>query len=91
MVELSDHPWYVGCQFHPEFTSNARDGHRLFEAFVRAAVRYRELRSGAHGGAPLESGQAAPPGAGHGSRSEPAAGETAETASGRADLPEPVH
>ena len=91
MVELSDHPWYVGCQFHPEFTSNARDGHRLFEAFVRAAVRYRELRSGAHDGAPLESCQAAAPGAGHGSRSEPAAGETAETASGRADLPEPVH
>ena len=91
MVELSDHPWYVGCQFHPEFTSNARDGHRLFEAFVRAAVRYRELRSGAHDGAPLDSRQAAPPGAGHGSRSEPAAGETAETASGRADLPEPVH
>ena len=92
MVELSDHPWYVGCQFHPEFTSNARDGHRLFEAFVRAAVRYRELRSGAHDGASLDSRQAAaPPGAGHGSRSEPAAGETAETASGRADLPEPVH
>ena len=41
MVELSGHPWYVGCQFHPEFTSTARDGHPLFEAFVRAALRHR--------------------------------------------------
>ena len=39
MVELSGHPWYVGCQFHPEFTSNPRDGHRLFEAFVRALTQ----------------------------------------------------
>ena len=101
MVELSDHPWYVGCQFHPEFTSNARDGHRLFEAFVRAAVRYRDLRSGAHDGAPLESGRAVLPDAGNGSGddlgggagsgSDSGAGDPAETASGRADLPEPVH
>ena len=41
MVELPDHPWYVGCQFHPEFTSTARDGHPLFAAFVRAALRHR--------------------------------------------------
>ena len=45
MVELPDHPWYVGCQFHPEFTSNPRDGHPLFEAFVRAAVRCRAGRA----------------------------------------------
>ena len=44
MVELSGHPWYVGCQFHPEFTSTARDGHPLFEAFVRAALRCRNDR-----------------------------------------------
>ncbi|MFC4251351.1 CTP synthase [Sinimarinibacterium flocculans] len=37
MVELSNHPFFVGCQFHPEFTSTPRDGHPLFEGFVRAA------------------------------------------------------
>ncbi|HEX4873097.1 MAG TPA: CTP synthase [Nevskiaceae bacterium] len=37
MVELPDHPWFVGCQFHPEFTSTPRDGHPLFEGFVKAA------------------------------------------------------
>ncbi|MBL6751911.1 MAG: CTP synthase [Nevskia sp.] len=37
MIELPDHPWFVGCQFHPEFTSTPRDGHPLFEGFIRAA------------------------------------------------------
>jgi CTP synthase len=37
IVELPDHPFYIGCQFHPEFTSTPRDGHPLFEGFVRAA------------------------------------------------------
>jgi CTP synthase len=39
MVELPDHPWFVACQFHPEFTSTPRYGHPLFGAFVRAAMR----------------------------------------------------
>jgi CTP synthase len=43
MVELPQegpnaHPWFVGCQFHPEFTSNPRKGHPLFTAFVKAAL-----------------------------------------------------
>ncbi|MFT5394314.1 MAG: CTP synthase [Gammaproteobacteria bacterium] len=38
MIELPDHPWYIGCQFHPEFTSNPRDGHPLFSGFVKAAL-----------------------------------------------------
>ena len=38
MVELADHPWFFGCQFHPEFTSNPRRGHPLFVSFVRAAL-----------------------------------------------------
>jgi CTP synthase len=38
MIELSDHPWFFGCQFHPEFTSNPRRGHPLFVAFVKAAL-----------------------------------------------------
>ena len=41
MVEIKDHPWFVACQFHPEFTSSPRDGHPLFEGFIKAA-------SGAH-------------------------------------------
>lgn len=37
VVEISDHPWFIGCQFHPEFTSTPRDGHPLFTGFVEAA------------------------------------------------------
>jgi CTP synthase len=40
MIELPDHPWFVGCQFHPEFTSTPRAGHPLFKAFVEAALEY---------------------------------------------------
>ena len=39
MMELPDHPFFFGVQFHPEFTSTPRDGHPLFEAFVRAAIK----------------------------------------------------
>ena len=55
MIELADHPWFVGCQFHPEFTSTARDGHPLFEAFVRAAIRFRALRTGAGAAVPSDT------------------------------------
>ncbi len=41
MVELPSHPWFLASQFHPEFTSNPRDGHPLFAGFVRAARRHR--------------------------------------------------
>ena len=37
MVELPNHPFFIACQFHPEFTSTPRDGHPLFEGFIRAA------------------------------------------------------
>ena len=37
MVELADHPWFLACQFHPEFTSTPRDGHPLFSGFIEAA------------------------------------------------------
>jgi CTP synthase len=40
MIELPEHPWFVACQFHPEFTSTPRDGHPLFSGFVEAAARY---------------------------------------------------
>ncbi len=50
MIELPDHPWFVACQFHPEFQSNPRDGHPLFSGFIRAARRFREaeLPAAAH-------------------------------------------
>jgi CTP synthase len=42
IVEISEHPWFFACQFHPEFTSTPRDGHPLFSSFVEAACRYHE-------------------------------------------------
>jgi CTP synthase len=42
MIEVKEHPWFVACQFHPEFTSTPRDGHPLFTGFVNAAMSYRD-------------------------------------------------
>ena len=42
IIELPDHPWFVACQFHPEFTSTPRDGHPLFAGFIGAACAYRQ-------------------------------------------------
>jgi CTP synthase len=44
MCEIADHPWFVGCQFHPEFKSKPFDPHPLFAAFVAAAVKCREAK-----------------------------------------------
>lgn len=44
IVELARHPWFVGCQFHPEFNSTPRDGHPLFTGFVKAALSCRRAR-----------------------------------------------
>ncbi len=44
MIELPEHPWFLACQFHPEFTSTPRDGHPLFFGFVRAARAQRARR-----------------------------------------------
>ncbi len=44
VVELKEHPWFVACQFHPEFTSTPRDGHPLFESFIKAACKHRDAR-----------------------------------------------
>ncbi len=45
IVELPEHPWFLGCQFRPEFTSTPRDGHPLFTGFVRAALERQQGRS----------------------------------------------
>lgn len=42
MIEIPEHPWFLACQFHPEFTSTPRKGHPLFSGFVVAAVQHKE-------------------------------------------------
>jgi len=44
VIELPDHPWFLACQFHPEFTSNPRSGHPLFSSFVAAARACQGLK-----------------------------------------------
>jgi CTP synthase len=46
VIENPHHPWFIGCQFHPEFTSTPRDGHPLFTGFVRATRRYSKTKQG---------------------------------------------
>jgi CTP synthase len=41
LIELPDHPWFIGCQFHPEFTSTPRAGHPLFKSFIEAAIKHQ--------------------------------------------------
>jgi CTP synthase len=41
LIELPGHPWFIACQYHPEFNSTPRDGHPLFTGFIRAARHYR--------------------------------------------------
>lgn len=41
VIEIPDHPWFLACQFHPEFTSTPRKGHPLFSGFVTAAIQYQ--------------------------------------------------
>jgi CTP synthase len=54
MVELPMHPWFFGCQFHPEFTSNPRRGHPLFVGFIRAALDRKRRSPSAKEGALAE-------------------------------------
>lgn len=45
IIENPNHPWFIGVQFHPEFTSNPREGHPLFSGFIKAAKEYQEKNS----------------------------------------------
>ena len=47
VIEIPDHPWFLACQFHPEFTSTPRGGHPLFAGFVKAASDYHQSHSAA--------------------------------------------
>jgi CTP synthase len=42
MIEIKKHPWFLGCQFHPEFTSNPRDGHPIFNDFIAKAIKIKK-------------------------------------------------
>ena len=48
ICELPDHPWFLGCQFHPEFKSKPLEPHPLFTAFLAAALKHREVRTRPH-------------------------------------------
>lgn len=45
MIELQDHPWFVACQFHPEFTSRPREGHPLFTSYIGAALAHQKAKN----------------------------------------------
>jgi CTP synthase len=47
MIELPDHPWFIGCQFHPELKSRPMRPHPLFAGFVGAALDHHKLHRGA--------------------------------------------
>ncbi|HLI30502.1 MAG TPA: gamma-glutamyl-gamma-aminobutyrate hydrolase family protein, partial [Terriglobia bacterium] len=51
VVEIRDHPWFLGCQFHPEFKSRPLEPHPLFKAFIGAAYEHRKQRQGAQASA----------------------------------------
>jgi CTP synthase len=44
IIEIKDHPWFLGCQFHPEFKSRPMDPHPLFREFIRASLVYAKAR-----------------------------------------------
>jgi CTP synthase len=46
IIEIPEHPWFIGVQFHPEFTSNPRQGHPLFSGFIKAAREYQMRQQG---------------------------------------------
>jgi CTP synthase len=70
MVELNPakypHPWFYGCQFHPEFTSTPRDGHPLFISFVKAGLEQHKRVHGSDAGLRVVAGTAAVAGTGMG-------------------------
>ncbi|MGR3913417.1 MAG: CTP synthase [Gammaproteobacteria bacterium] len=51
VIELPEHPWFIACQFHPEFTSTPRDGHPMFTDYIQAALACRRTREAGRGGA----------------------------------------
>jgi CTP synthase len=46
MIELPGHPWFIGCQFNPEFSSTPRASHPLFKAYIQAALESKRQAQG---------------------------------------------
>jgi len=46
IIELKDHPWFLGCQFHPEFKSKPMEPHPLFREFIKASLKVSENLKG---------------------------------------------
>jgi CTP synthase len=63
VIELSDHPWFVACQFHPEFKSSPLEPHPLFTSFVGASIEFRRRQDSGHGEHPAGEDAADDPGA----------------------------
>ncbi|MFB3924291.1 MAG: CTP synthase [Terriglobia bacterium] len=80
IVEIRDHPWFLGCQFHPEFKSRPLAPHPLFRAFIGAAVEHRKRRLSV-GGAEAASSQPV-----EARDAAPASTSTAQTASDAAGM-----
>jgi len=57
VIELADHPWFVACQFHPEFTSTPRDGHPLFSGYINAARNAAKTRVARQANSPVSNAE----------------------------------
>ena len=55
MIELADHPWFIGVQFHPEFKSRPIEAHPLFSSYIEAALKNRDARADGKTGSQLAS------------------------------------
>ena len=60
VVELPGHPWFLACQFHPEFKSRPYNPHPIFRSFIAAAIEYRKKRVGEDAGGAAELAAGAP-------------------------------
>ncbi|MBI5250759.1 MAG: hypothetical protein HY912_14810, partial [Desulfomonile tiedjei] len=57
LVEYADHPWFVGCQFHPEFKSRPMDSHPLFASYIEACLKYKNRKAAGETESPQARGK----------------------------------
>jgi len=60
IVEIPDHPWFLGCQFHPEFKSKPLEPHPLFRDFLAASYAHRQQRLGTAASSAVAAGEVSP-------------------------------
>jgi CTP synthase len=85
ICEIANHPWFLGCQFHPEFKSKPMEPHPLFKAFIGAALAERRRRD-----ADLFADEASEEASAEAAREDAAEGVATETTPECAPEPEPV-